>query len=266
MLIIAVRGPPNPRYSIRGCPLILRRCAHTGLLTVWRAVAAQSREPATDKTIRNNETEGAAWLSNMASDRFHVDIGPPEESPIPGAQYVFPQKRVKIDAVAGFCDLHLAQLDGLVVALDWVANDRHHIWGSAIMVAPGVALTAGHVIDEMRDRGFLAAAGGQLFALSFHADRVELWRADSFTRVDIGDLSLLTLVRSTAASGPPAESPLKFSLARMAVRPLISGKVNTDVQTTIRALRPHAKTRDALSEGGTGLGRTDRLGTGVFQP
>jgi hypothetical protein len=154
----------------------------------------------------------------MVSGRFHVDIGPPEESPIPGAQYVFPQKMVKIDAVAGFRDLQLAQLDGLVVALDWVANNRHHIWGSAIMVAPGVALTAGHVIDEMRDRGFLAEAGGQLFALSFHADRVELWRADSFTRVDIGDLSLLTLVRSTAASGPPAESPLKFSLARMAAR------------------------------------------------
>ena len=53
--------------------------------------------------------------------------------------------------------------------------------------------------------------------MSFHADRVELWRADSFTRVDIGDLSLLTLVRTTAASGPPA-APLKFSLARMAAR------------------------------------------------
>lgn len=65
----------------------------------------------------------------MVSDRFHVIIGPPEDSPIPGAQYAFPQKMVKIDAVAGFCDLPLAQLDGLVVALDWVANDRHHIWG-----------------------------------------------------------------------------------------------------------------------------------------
>lgn len=154
----------------------------------------------------------------MVSDRIHVEIGPPEDSPIPGAQYAFHQKVVKIDAVAGFRDLLLPQLDGLVVALDWVANDRHHIWGSAVMVAPGVALTAGHVIDEMRDRGFLAEAGGQLWAMSFHADRVELWRADSFTRVDVGDLSLLTLVRTTAASGPPAERLLKFSLVRMAAR------------------------------------------------
>jgi len=110
-------------------------------------------------------------ISDDESGRFHVDIGPPEDSPIPGARYAFPQKMVKIDAVAGFCDLQLPQLDGVVVALDWVANDWHHIWGSAVMVAPGVALTAGHVIDEMRDRGFLAEAGGQLFAVSFHADR-----------------------------------------------------------------------------------------------
>jgi hypothetical protein len=38
----------------------------------------------------------------MVSDRFHVDIGPPEDSPILGAQYTFRQKIVKIDAVAGF--------------------------------------------------------------------------------------------------------------------------------------------------------------------
>jgi hypothetical protein len=170
--------------------------------------------------IQNNETEGAVWMSNMVSDRFHVVIGPPEDSPIPGAQYAFPQKMVKIDAIAGFRDLQLAQLDGLVVALDWVANDRHHIWGSAVMVAPGIALTAGHVIDEMRSRGFLAEAGGQLWAISVHAaDRVELWRADSFTQDQDGsDLSLLTLAHTTAASGPPADSPLKFSLARMAAR------------------------------------------------
>jgi Trypsin-like peptidase domain len=167
---------------------------------------------------QNNETEGAAWLSNMPSGRFHVEIGPQEDSLISGARYAFHQKMVKIDAVAGFRGLQLPQLDGLVVALDWVANDRHHVWGSAVMVAPGVALTAGHVIDEMRCRGFLAEAGGQLWAISVHAaGRVELWRADSFTQDEEGsDLSLLTLLRTTAASPPPADCPLKFSLARMA--------------------------------------------------
>src|SRR3954468_1867151 len=59
--------------------------------------------------------------------------------------------------------------------------------------------------------------------------------------------------------------PSALATLPAAVRPLISGKVNADVQTTVGALRPHAKTRDALSEGGTGLGRADRLGQGSGQ-
>jgi len=185
------------------------------------------RDPLKDETFLNKETEGAVWLSNMVSDRYHVEIGPPEDSPCPGAHYEFRQKMVKIDAVAGFRDLQLPQLDGLVVALDWVANDQHHIWGSAVMVAPGVALTAGHVIDEMRCRGFLAEAGGQLWAISVHAaGRVELWRADSFTQDEEGsDLSLVTLLRTTAAFGTAADPPLKFSLARMAARMPCVGEI-----------------------------------------
>jgi hypothetical protein len=54
--------------------------------------------------------------------------------------------------------------------------------------------------------------------VSFHADRLELWRADSFTRVDVGDLSLLTLVRTTMRSGPPSADPFRFGLARLAAR------------------------------------------------
>ncbi len=95
------------------------------------------------------------------------------------------------------------------------------------MVAPGVALTAGHVIDEMRCRGFLAEAGGQLWAISVHAaGRVELWRADSFTQDEEGsDLSLVTLLRTKAAFGTAADPPLKFSLARMAARMPCVGEI-----------------------------------------
>ncbi len=154
----------------------------------------------------------------MASGRFTVDIGPPEYNPNSGP-YTFVQKAVKIDADAGFRDLHLTQTEGIVIALDWVAKDRHHLWGSAVMVAPGVALSAIHVIDAMRNNGFLAGQGGELWAISFHADRVEHWRVDSFSKdQEKGDLCLLTLVRSTAPSVPSAGIPLKFGLARMAAR------------------------------------------------
>jgi hypothetical protein len=64
----------------------------------------------------------------MPPDRFHAELGAPEEQPIDGMQYTFTQKIVRIDAAAGFCDLQLSQLDGLLLALDWVADDKHHIW------------------------------------------------------------------------------------------------------------------------------------------
>lgn len=153
----------------------------------------------------------------MSSDRFHAELGVPEDQPLDGMSYTFTQKTVRIAAEAGFRDLALDQLDGLMLALDWVANEKHHVWGSAVMVGPGVAVTARHVVDEMRAKGFLAQAGGQLFAVGFHPDRLEGWRADSFTSVDVGDLSLLTLIRTTASSLPTL-APTKFSVAKMAAR------------------------------------------------
>ena len=86
------------------------------------------------------------------------------------------------------------------------------------MVGPGVALTAGHIVEQMKDRGFLGNLGGQLFAVGFHADRVEIWQADSTTGVSIGDLSLLTLIRTTASAGHPGLDPETFSVAKMDAR------------------------------------------------
>ncbi len=157
-------------------------------------------------------------MDRIRSNIFHVDLGPPEARPTSDVQLTFVQKAVRIDSAKGFADLDLHQLDGLVLALDWVADNKHHIWGSAVMVGPGIAMTACHVIDGMSERGFLAKVGGQLFAVGFHTDRVELWRADSYTRVDVGDLSLLTLIRSTALIDRLVDKPTRFSLATMAAR------------------------------------------------
>src|ERR1700738_2915459 len=41
--------------------------------------------------------------------------------------------------------------------------------------------------------------------------------------------------------------------------PSIFPKVNADVQTIFRPLRPHARARNPVSEGGASLGRTHRL-------
>jgi hypothetical protein len=115
---------------------------------------------------------------------------------------------IRIDASDGFRSIDLAQLDGTLLALDWVVDKTHHIWGSAVMVAPGVALTARHIVDHMRDKGFLTEdVGGYLLALGFHNDGMTIWNPNWFTSIGDGDLAILTLVRATA---PPATGTEKM--------------------------------------------------------
>ena len=122
--------------------------------------------------------------------------------------------------MAGFRDLGLDQrVDGLLLALDWVANDTHHIWGSAVMVGPGVAVTARHVVDEMRAKGFLATsrccACSQLVSTRTAGSSSGAPTASPAWTSAI--CPVLTLIRSTAPLAPSA-SPTRFSLAKMAAR------------------------------------------------
>ena len=124
---------------------------------------------------------------------FHGTVGPPELH----AQVDFrlTHRYIRIDDQSGFRGLDLAQLDGTVLALDWVVGKTHHIWGSAVMVAPGVALTARHVVDHMRNEGFLGEeVGGYLLAIGFHNDGTAIWNPNNYYFGD-GDLAILTLVR-----------------------------------------------------------------------
>jgi hypothetical protein len=154
----------------------------------------------------------------MENPNLHATLGEPELEARAGMAFTFVQRTVRITASDGFRDLDISQLDGVVLALDWVTGAAHHVWGSAVMVGPGIALTAGHVVTEMCERGFLGQAGGQLFAVGVHADRMEIWRADSITSIGEGDLSVLTLIRSTGGREPNGGDPVRFGLASMAAR------------------------------------------------
>lgn len=133
---------------------------------------------------------------------YHATVGPPDLFAEPGAGIRLRMCYTRIQDKQGFRSLDLDQLDGTVLALNWVVEHSHHIWGSAVMVAPGVALTATHVIDEMRAKGFLGDAGGYLLALGFPKGRLEIWNAVCFTSVNDSDLSIINLVRVTSRTSP----------------------------------------------------------------
>jgi hypothetical protein len=157
-------------------------------------------------------------------DRFHGIVGAPELEAQAGMSFRLTHRLIRIDAQGGFRDLALAQLDGTLLAVDWVVGAAHHIWGSAVLVAPGVALTARHVVDEMRDNGFLGEAGGYLLALGFHNDGMVIWNADSFTSIDDSDLSFLTLVNATAQPANAAKKAISVNVATLAAREPLMGE------------------------------------------
>src|SRR4051794_14545395 len=59
---------------------------------------------------------------------------------------------------------------------------------------------------------------------------------------------------------PPPQTPFAPAITAVAVLPSISPKVNPDVQTPLRSLRPYARTGNAVPEGSSGLGRAYRVG------
>jgi hypothetical protein len=155
---------------------------------------------------------------------FHPVVGSPELRE--GMNFRFRHRYIRIEAQSGFCSIDLAQLDGVLLALDWVVRDTHHIWGSAVMVAPGVALTARHIVDAMRHEGFLREGGGHLLALGFYDHGMVIWNPNSFTSIGDGDLALLTmLLRSTAQPASAANNVISVSIATLAARQPLVGEI-----------------------------------------
>jgi hypothetical protein len=131
---------------------------------------------------------------------FQALVGPPELTPSEGMNFRLTHRYIRIEAQSGYRSIDLAQSDGVLLALDWVVGDAHHIWGSAVMVGPGVALTARHTVDAMRHEGFLrdGESGGYLLALGFYDHGMVIWHPNSFASIGDGDLAILTLLRSKA--------------------------------------------------------------------
>jgi hypothetical protein len=89
--------------------------------------------------------------------------------------------------------------DGLLLHLQFHDGEGHHIDGSAVMVAPGVALCATHVIQPYLDA--LAAGVAAGFCMGVTKSGLQIWRLQTATPVLNSDLTILGL--SYASPMPP---------------------------------------------------------------
>lgn len=150
---------------------------------------------------------------------YEFEVGAPELQAFAGMAVSLTHRQVRIGAPTGFRALELHQTDGIILALDWVRGETHHLWGSAVLVAPGVAITAKHTIDAIREAGFLTEDGGYLLAYGFHARGMTMtWNAVKIEQDPSGDLAVLTLVRTAGKPDWPLEAPLPLSVATIAAR------------------------------------------------
>jgi hypothetical protein len=146
---------------------------------------------------------------------FKARTGPPQLAATPGIRFSLTHQTVRLNLAGEFESLDLDQVDGIVLALDWVEDNAHHVWGSAVMVAPGVAVTATHVVQEMRVQGLGSSPNGYLLALGFHREGMVIWSVNSLKEVGKGDLSVITLITATAE---PAWSSTPVNVATVAAR------------------------------------------------
>jgi hypothetical protein len=97
----------------------------------------------------------------------------------------------------------LACTDGRVLMVQTWTNGWCHIWGSAAMVAPGIALTAAHVVQQFVDSGHLTIDGTvkplaqhnktSLMAVGIRGDNTETWAVRKVLMNQSHDLALLIM-------------------------------------------------------------------------
>jgi S1-C subfamily serine protease len=87
--------------------------------------------------------------------------------------------------------------EGCVLAIGFLNNDRFFVEGSGFVVAPGVAITAAHVITNRLDQ--LKGEELVLICMGIAADaRLVMWNVDTLKIISNSDLCLLGVTLATA--------------------------------------------------------------------
>jgi hypothetical protein len=87
--------------------------------------------------------------------------------------------------------LDWAHFDGVLLALHFASGNRHHVHGSAVVVAPGLALAARHVVED-----WLTALRDGTTVLYCHAisrSGLQLWVAREVKPIDGTDIVIIAL-------------------------------------------------------------------------
>jgi hypothetical protein len=91
-------------------------------------------------------------------------------------------------------------LEGIMLSVAFTDGEKHFIEGTAVLIAPGIAITATHVIEHRKNAIETGSIAIGCFGLS---DPVQFWRVSTITFAPNSDLTILGL---TYASALPREN------------------------------------------------------------
>lgn len=106
---------------------------------------------------------------------------------------------------------------GIVLAVEFGNDNESRVWGTAVMVGPGIALSAKHVFDA---RPELTSASEWCCCLSVIDGELHVWQVSTITPVGDTDLVILGLCLRT-----PIVPGLKFPQAVMSARVPLPGEM-----------------------------------------
>jgi Trypsin-like peptidase domain len=91
--------------------------------------------------------------------------------------------------------------EGAVLAVSFPIPDSSNVLGSAVLVAPGVAIGSMHVFDHDRDLVMTGAVGAMCYGLD--GDRADIWRIRHVVSAAHGQSDLALYCLERASSMPP---------------------------------------------------------------
>jgi hypothetical protein len=154
----------------------------------------------------------------MTSDRREIEgravaTEDPTEKPVSGLSFQFQSLLLQVNSKERNGSLPLGALEGALLTVSFRDDVGHHTYGSAIMVAPGIALAAAHVIRHEDYYESFQRGNASAVCMGFARDGGQLWDVHRITLIDDTDLAILGLkLRSAIPSSGT------FSTAHMTTR------------------------------------------------
>lgn len=122
-----------------------------------------------------------------------VAVLDPEQELTPGESISFSAQRLLFDGANGDY-MPMGALNGALLALSFRDDDGHHTYGSGVMVGPGIALCAAHVVQEHNYFEKLQCNAATLVVQAPLADGgMLLWTVLRISLVPDSDLAVLSM-------------------------------------------------------------------------